>query len=78
MKKPFYMDLGDLEEEKRIAMIGHQAQDHGRKVAFIVDDDAKADRYIRKLLLDFKVKVLERGYDALGVKKTVWVKVGPA
>lgn len=76
-RKPFYADLHDLGEEERIRVIGQQAE-AGKKVAFIVEDTAKADRYIRKLLLDFNVRVIERGPEPLGVKDTVYVKVGPA
>ena len=73
--KPFYADLADLPEDERIAIIGKSAES-GKRVAFIVEDTAKADRYIRQLLLDFNVRVLERGSGP--VKDTVYVKVGPA
>jgi len=72
---PFYADLADLAEDERIAIIGKTAEG-GKSVAFITDDTAKADRYIRKLLLDFNVRVLDRGDGP--VKNTVYVKVGPA
>ena len=75
MSQPFYADLADLSEDERIAIIGQQAEG-GKRVAFIVEDTAKADRYIRKLLLDFNVRVEERGNGP--VKDTVYVKVGPA
>lgn len=74
-RKPAFADLADLPEEERIAIIGKSAES-GKRVAFVVDDNAKADRYIRKLLLDFNVRVLERGSGP--VKNTVYVKVGPA
>lgn len=73
-RKPFFADLADLPEDERIAIIGKEAQ-AGKRVAFVVEDAAKADRYIRKLLLDFNVRVLERGPGP--VKNTVYVKVGP-
>ncbi len=46
-KKPFYADLGDLEEDKRIAMIGHMAMDHKKTVAFVTDKEpaGKVPRY---------------------------------
>lgn len=72
--KPFYADLADLPEDERIAIIGQQAE-NGKRVAFVVEDDAKAERYIRSLLLRFTVKILERG--AGPVPNTVYVKVGP-
>jgi hypothetical protein len=72
---PFYADLADLPEDERVAIIGKQAE-AGKRVAFVVEDDAKAERYIRKLLLDFKVKIVGRGSGP--VKGTVYVKVGPS
>lgn len=75
--KPFaYADLADLPEEERISIIGYRVQELGEVVAFVVEDNEKADRYIRKLLLDFNVRVVERG--AGPVASTVYVKVGPA
>ena len=74
-RKPFYADLADLPEDERIAVIGKQAEG-GAKVSFIVEDDAKADRYLSKLLTQFKVVVTERG--AGPVQGTVYVKVGPS
>lgn len=70
-----YADLFALPEEQRIAVIGKQVVEGGKAVAFIVEDNEKADRYIRKLLLDYNVKVLARGVGP--VKNTVFVKVGP-
>lgn len=74
-RKPVYADIADLPEDERISIIGYHAQ-NGEHVAFIVEDNEKADRYIRKLLLDFNVRVEERGDGP--VKNTVYVKVGPA
>lgn len=70
-----YADLADFPEDDRIVAIGKVAEG-GKVVAFIVENEAKADRYIRKVLLDFNVKVLERGRGP--VEGTVYVKVGPA
>jgi hypothetical protein len=70
--KPVYADIADLPEDERIVAIGKMAAS-GTKVAFIVEDNTKADRYIRKLLLDFAVRVTERGDGP--VKGTVYVKV---
>lgn len=70
-----YADLADLPEDDRIAIIGRTAES-GQTVGFFVDDDEKADRYIKKLLASFKVRVQERKKDAL-VKNTVFVRIGP-
>lgn len=67
-----YADLADLPEDERIAIIAATAQT--QIVGFFVDDDVKADRYIRKL--GDRVRVLERKADVL-VKGTVFIKVGP-
>lgn len=78
MNKPYYQDLGDLDEDKRVDAIGHAVVAHQKTVAFIVDDDpGKADRYVRKLQEKFpgKIRVVGRGKGP--VEKTEWVKVGP-
>lgn len=54
-----YSDLADLQEDDRIAIIG-QAAEGGKRVAFVVEDDAKADRYIKKLTARFQVSVAKR------------------
>jgi hypothetical protein len=59
MKKPLYADLADLPEDDRIAIIGRTAED-GQRVAFVVEDHAKADRYIDKLTKRFRVSVAKR------------------
>lgn len=69
-----YVDLFELPEDYRIETIGTAAQD-GVLVAFVVEDDEKADRYIRLLHERFKIRVVERGVGP--VKDTVFVKVGP-
>ena len=69
-----YADLGSLEEDKRIEIIGATAA-LGKTVAFIVENDAKADRYIKKLATRYpSVAVLQRFKGP--VKGTVAVKVG--
>lgn len=73
MKMPAYADLADLPEDERIVIIGRHAEKS--IVTFILEDDEKAERYIRKLLLDYKVKIIARGSGP--VKNTVYVKVGP-
>lgn len=67
-----FADLADLPEDERIRIIAETAQT--QVVGFFVDDDAKADRYIRKL--GTRVRVIERKPNVL-VKGTVFVKVGP-
>ena len=54
-----YADLADMPEDDRIAIIGRAAEG-GQRVAFIVEDDAKADRYIEKLTKRFQVSVAKR------------------
>lgn len=74
MKKPVYADLADLPEDDRIAIIGAQVQ-AGKRVAFLTDNDAKADRYIRKLAERFGAEVEARG--AGPIPNVVYVKVRP-
>lgn len=66
-----YADIADMPEDDRIRAIGQTAE-HGHSVAFIVEDDAKADRYIEKLK-QFNVHVTARG--AGPVAGTVMVRV---
>lgn len=70
-----YADLADLPENERIAIIGQTAAS-GQVVGFFVDDDAKADRYLKKLLAGYSVRLIDRKKDAV-VKGTVMVRVGP-
>jgi hypothetical protein len=70
-----FADLADLPEDDRIALIGAAAET-GQIVGFFVDDDAKADRYIRKLLAAHRVRLIDRAIDVV-VKGTVFVRVGP-
>lgn len=74
MKKPMYADLGDISENNRIDLIGHRVVDHHEQVAFMVDDDAKADRYIAKLLKKFPgVSVKTRGPGPAGTIAVVLI-----
>ena len=68
-----YADLADLPEDERINVIARAAAD-GHIVGFIVDDEPKADRYIRKLAAH-PVRVIDRAPGP--VKGTVLVRVGP-
>ncbi len=64
----------DVPEDDRIKVIGDTAVS-GNIVAFIVETDTKADRYIKKLLLWYpQVEVIKRADGP--VKGTVLVKVG--
>ena len=64
----FYADLADLEEDKRIEAIGKvvmggpkNSGDKPIMAAFVVEDDAKTDRYIRKLQALFPgIRVIDR------------------
>lgn len=58
MKKPRWKDLADGPEHERIAIIGQHVM-MGEVVGFFVDDDAKADRYIKKLLRAFPQVIVE-------------------
>lgn len=80
MKKPFYQDLGDLDENSRIDKIGHYITAHKKVVGFIVDKgeecEGKGDRYIKKLLEKFpEVKFIERADGP--VKNSEIIIVGP-
>ncbi len=72
--KPVYADLHDLPEDEHVAIIGAQVQ-AGKCVAFFTDNDAKADRYIRKLAERFGTEVEARGEGP--IPNVVYVKVRP-
>ena len=77
MKTPFYADIADHDEDKRIEIIGHTVMTHRKTVAFITDaDPGKCDRYIKKLTDRFPGIVILGRY-AGPIAKTVSVKVGP-
>lgn len=77
MSKPQYADLGDMEEDRRIAIIGDAVMRLGKTAAFIMDADAgKADRYIAKLKAKFPSIVVLARFNG-PVPGTVSVKVGP-
>ena len=68
-----FADLGDLSEDDRIDAIARTAA-CGHIVGFVVEDDAKADRYCEKLRR-YNVRVIDRS--AGPVKDTILVRVGP-
>lgn len=67
-----FADIADLPEDDRIALIAATAAT--QIVGFFVDDDVKADRYIKKL--GKRVRLIERKSN-LPVEGAVFVKVGP-
>jgi hypothetical protein len=74
---PKFSDLGDLEENKRIEIIGTTAMQKHQVVGFIVESKiGKAERYIEKLTAKFPgIKIMYKG--AGPTKGTTLVKVGP-
>lgn len=77
MRKPQYADLGDLEEDKRIEIIGDAVLRLGKTVGFVTDaDPGKAARYISKLLGKFPGIVVLGPFNG-PVKGTMSIKVGP-
>lgn len=70
---PAYADLANLPEATRIAVIRSYLA-AGKTVAFIVDNDEKADRYLRQLE-DTGAQILDRGPGP--VRSTIFVKLGP-
>lgn len=76
MKKPLppFIDAFSLAEDERCRVIGEQAAS-GKVVAFIVEDNEKADRYMRKVRALFPA-VVELHRFAGPVADTIAVKVG--
>jgi hypothetical protein len=78
----YYADLADLGEDDRITAIGNSVMkapassgDKPLMTAFIVEDHAKADRYIEKLQGRFPgIRIIDR-FDG-PVKDVVTVRVG--
>lgn len=68
-----FVDMGDFSEDERIQTIGRTVENAGGIVGFVVEDDAKADRYIKKLVKAHAVHVVDRG--AGPVKGTVLVRI---
>jgi hypothetical protein len=77
-----YADMGDFDEDTRIEMIGKavmsgpkSSADKPMMTAFIVEDNVKADRYIKKLQKKFPdIRVIDRF--AGPVPETITVRVG--
>lgn len=70
-----FADLAHLPEDKRIEIIGSGAEDGGI-IGFVVETDTKADRYLRKLLARYRVRLIGRGRGP--VEGSVLVRIGPA
>ena len=71
---PPFSDLYKLKEDDRIDLIGHCAMHKLMTVGFVLEDDAKAERYIAKLKAKFpQIVIHEKG----PLKGLVMVKVGP-
>lgn len=69
-----FRDVADLPEDERIDIIGRTASRTSGLVGFIVDDEAKADRYIAKLLAAYPLlRVVDRGPGP--VASTVLVRI---
>lgn len=73
-----YADIANLPEDRRIDLIGHRAIDHKKVVNFIVEDDAKANRYVQKLQAKFPtIRIIGRDLRLFGTVLLVVVSVGP-
>jgi hypothetical protein len=78
-----FADIADFDEDKRIDMIGNATmsgkQSSAEKpliIGFVVEDHAKADRYVKKLKEKFPtIRIIDR-FDG-PVQNTVTVYVGP-
>lgn len=68
-----YADLYELPEDRRIEVIAQVAA-AGNVVGFVVEDDAKADRYVTKLKA-YPVRIIDRKSGP--VKNTILVRIGP-
>jgi hypothetical protein len=75
VKPSLYADIADLPEDQRIVVIGNMAMT-GKIVAFIVDDNEKANRYLRKLREKFPMVVEVDRLPDVPIKNVVSVKVG--
>ncbi len=74
---PAFADIADYEEDDRIKIIAHQVTVHHMTVVFIVEDNAKADRYMQKLHgLDHSIREIDR-LPNVPTKGMITVKIGP-
>lgn len=69
-----YLDMGDSTEDDRLAMIGHSAIVHKETVGFVVENTAKAKRYVERLKELFPtIRIVEQ----FPFHEFIVVKVGP-
>ena len=74
-----FADIANLDESKRIDLIGHRVIDHHETVGFVVEDDIKADRYITKLQKKFPNIIVDwRGPGPVSETILVRVKENPS
>lgn len=74
MKPKAYADLADLSEADRIKVIARVAES-GQIVAFIVEDQVKADRYKAQLAKYPNIQVIDQGPGP--IPNSLTVRVGP-
>lgn len=65
MSSPTFYDFYNLEEDKRIDLIGHRVLDHQEIVALLLEDDTldegKITRYLQKLQKKFPtIRILDQ------------------
>lgn len=72
---PEYQDLGDYNEDSRITKIGNSVCSRpGQIIGFIVENDEKADRYLKKLKAQFpEIWLIDRSAAPGG---TVLIRIG--
>ena len=69
-----FADIADLPEDERIRLIAAQAE--SQIVGFFVEDDPKADRYIKKLE-KYPIRFIDRKSFQLQTVTVIMVRVGP-
>ena len=69
-----FADLADLPEDERIAAIAKVAES-GETVGFVVENDKKADRYVKKLGA-YPVRIVDRKHFTIKGHDMVMVRVG--
>lgn len=73
MPRKAFVSLTALPEDDRIDAMGQIAAE-GETVGFFVDDNAKADRYLEKLLNRYAVRLIGR---SAGPGGTILCRIGP-
>lgn len=67
------IDIAGLDEDHRVDLIGPIAES-GDIVGFVVEDEAKANRYLTKLFARYRIRLIKRSPYMAG---TVLVQIGP-